>query len=178
MSASTLKSAHFVGDDASARLASALAALRRHIQDSYSPGDRLPGDTELAVTLRQTALDVRTALRTLDTEGVVATRTPGIAGALVLAPDQLHPHDLLLDQTIRKRIISGYYRADAALPVGVLAWAHGLSSKEVMRGCRRLLDQHFLRHDEDGAFGPGLYINRPTAWGHATTAPEQDGQHR
>ncbi|WP_411143106.1 hypothetical protein [Streptomyces sp. x-80] len=145
--------------ESKAALARALVAVRQHIQDQYSPGERLPPTHEIAAGLNLPYHYALRALRQLDAEGVIA-RTHSFSW--VLHPGELNPRDAALEKTVRERINSGRYTSGQPVPIGLLGTEHSLTGAQVQRACRRLIAEGVLRHDEHGRHGPGLYITAHT----------------
>ncbi|AWN24807.1 GntR family transcriptional regulator [Streptomyces sp. NEAU-S7GS2] len=143
------------GGDTEGRYAVALLTVREYVRD-LGAGEYLPPYQALAKDLHLTAIDVKTALRTLEAEGAVAV-TPR-TGTLVLGPTEAHPHDLVLQWNVQDRITAGLYSPGCALPTGLLAHEHGLTSQEVTGALRQLVDQQLIRYDPAGDYGPGYYV--------------------
>ncbi|MFF1343913.1 GntR family transcriptional regulator [Streptomyces sp. NPDC058290] len=136
--------------------------VRTHIAAHYPPGQKLPlarGSHRrvaraLADRLHLTEQSVSTALRTLDSLGVIQMT----GGPRVLGPYELHDDDIALDATVRQRILSGYYRFGQALPTGLLGEEFLLTAEQVTRALRRLVRDDWVRRDPRGPYGPGYYI--------------------
>ncbi|MGW6842135.1 hypothetical protein [Streptomyces sp. NPDC054958] len=141
--------------------ARALAVVRLHVA-ACSPGPLIEAAAglqrtarTLAATLKLPVAHVSAALTALDTLGVVAVRWRSVQ---VLGPDQPHPADVALQDTIRARARSGYYRLGSALPTGFLGEEFAMTSLEVARACRYLTGDVTLTRDPHGPYGPGFYV--------------------
>ncbi|MFF0478413.1 hypothetical protein [Streptomyces sp. NPDC004284] len=67
-----------------------------------------------------------------------------------LGPNEQHPDDVALDQTVRAGGRSGDYRPGTPLPTVILANRHGLDLKKVPRALRLLVKDDFVAHRDDG----------------------------
>ncbi|AJT62424.1 hypothetical protein T261_0735 [Streptomyces lydicus] len=141
------------------QLLNATLLIRQHIHERYKPGDELPSPPALAEAVGLPKTVTVTAMRRLDTLGVIAIGALG-SRPVLLAPDAHHPKDIALDLSVRERIDSGYYQPGQALPVGILGREHNLAIPQVERACRRLIADRLLYRDTEGPHGPGLYITR------------------
>ncbi|MER7952083.1 hypothetical protein ABTY59_32295 [Streptomyces sp. NPDC096079] len=145
------------------RRAALLHQLRQHLA-GYEFGADLPTAALLARTLGLNVWEVGPALMHLDTYGEIVYRGgPRSGRSYRLRSDEQHPDDVALDRDVREKIKSGHYQQGAPLPTGILADRYGLTPPQFLRACRRLLADRLIAHDENGPFGPGLYVVRREA---------------
>lgn len=138
--------------------------LLQYIDQHLRAGAVLPSRKSLCDVTRLNSVEVSTALHQLNNMGVICWRPRDPSGRRVLAPGQPHPDDAEVISVIRKRILDATYLPGAALPVGVLAYRHGLTIQQVVHRACRVLAVEGLVHLGDGPHGHGVYVtNNPIA---------------
>ncbi|MGW6413280.1 hypothetical protein ACWF95_40230 [Streptomyces vinaceus] len=114
----------------------------------------------LAQILDLPALNIDTALKTLDTLGEIHLRkgAPAADGPLVLAPQDPHPDDIALSSAVHHRIHTGHYTAGQALPTGLLSTEFALRPEHADRALRHLTRTGLIHYNPHGPHGPAYYV--------------------
>ncbi|MCB5164586.1 hypothetical protein LG634_07025 [Streptomyces bambusae] len=136
--------------------ATELDRVRAHLHQAYAPGDLLAPLNVIAALLGLPHNSVRRAVRQLDTLGELAICRPRTR--IVLARDEVHPHDRDLVAVVGARIRAGRYRPGHALPTGLLGEEFSLRPEHVRRACAHMVAAGLLVQDDAGPYGPAYYV--------------------
>ncbi|MEV7676435.1 GntR family transcriptional regulator [Streptomyces sp. NPDC088752] len=132
----------------------------RKLVRRYQFDKPLPTLSEISVALGVGERPLREALRILDLDGEIVFRARGRARTFRLRPEDSHPEDTVLLQTIRESIRTGRFLPGQPLPTGLLSARHRASSHQIQRVCRRLMRERLVLLDNDGPAGPGYYVRK------------------
>ncbi|MFB7918585.1 hypothetical protein [Streptomyces sp. NPDC056061] len=153
------------------------AAELNRLIDRLVPGSRLPLISRLAQDTGLDALDVRTGLAQLDSLGIVHYQPYSKAGSRALEHGEIHPDDTDAAHDITTRISTGTYKGGQALPDGLIALRHGLTTSQITRVLRALAHQGLVRYDRAGPHGPAFYV-QPTPSDAADRTPNTPSHHQ
>ncbi|MFE8910892.1 hypothetical protein [Streptomyces globisporus] len=90
---------------------------------------------------------MRKALSELESAGELAVQRRGRQTAAYryrLRPEELHPHDVELDRTVREGIRSGRYAVGRGVPTGLLGQEHRVPGALIPRAFRHLVSDGYV----------------------------------